>query len=155
MKQVLMSLTLVLMGSGALAGTQQAVTNLVHKLSEHLVEVNSERAVRGEKLYCGQIDARQKQYIVDMLILGYSLDRQTVVYRDFSTFTTGELAGAIAGGLFCYPMACPDNKQSTLLGVLCNAKALNMDKTLIMGTLSKIAGREVNRNEPASNVLGK
>ena len=47
------------------------------------------------------------------------------------------------------------NKQSTLLGVLCNAKALNMDKTLIMGTLSKIAGREVNRNEPASNVLGK
>ena len=63
MKQVLMSLTLVLMGSGALAGTQQAVTNLVHKLSEHLVEVNSERAVRGEKLYCGQIDARQKQTI--------------------------------------------------------------------------------------------
>lgn len=155
MKQILMSLVLVLMGSSAMAGTQQSVTNLVHQLSAHLAEVNAERAARGEKLYCDQIDARQRQHIVNMLILGYSWDRQSVVYKDFSTFTTGQLAGAIADKLFCYPMTCPDNAQSTLVGVICNAKALKMDKALIMGTLSKIAGREINRNEPASNVLGK
>lgn len=155
MKTLLMIFTLM-MGTQGLAATATApqfIARFVQSVNDRLEKVNSERTLKGGRLYCAQLSDEQISRLENLFVNSSNTKTRQIIYRDLEKVSVGQFILAAADQLFCYPTFWPSQGRASLGGVIFNSKSFVMDNRLLREAMKDLAGRSPDDNESLASVF--
>ncbi|WP_413291387.1 hypothetical protein [Bdellovibrio sp. HCB337] len=154
--RTLLGILSIVMGTQALAATPTApqfMNRFVQSVNDRLEKINTERALKGGRLYCAQLSDEQISDIESLFVTNPSGKANQIVYRDLEKITVGQFITAVSDQLSCYPTFWPTKGRSSIGGVLFNSKSFVMDHLLLKDAMSDLAGRSPDDNESLAKIF--
>ncbi|MEK2690404.1 hypothetical protein [Bdellovibrio sp. GT3] len=144
-KYVVMIALMVSSSAFAQTSTPEFVDKLVDTINSQLIVINKERAQKGKKLYCSQLNEDQV-----FLIAKYFRSKDKKAWLTLDSVSADRFVDLAGFNLSCYPKPCPN--YDDLVNGICNMKSYKMDRDLLDSALEKIKGGKFTINETMADI---
>ncbi|WP_413580808.1 hypothetical protein [Bdellovibrio sp. HCB288] len=144
-KFVVMIVLMVSSSAFAKISTPEFVDKLVDTVNSQLIVINKERAGKGKKLYCSQLNEDQV-----FLIAKYFRSKDKNAWLTLDSVSADRFVDLAGSNLSCYPKPCPN--YADLVNGICNMKSYKMDRDLLDSALETIKGGKFTINETMADI---